>query len=333
MLKLGIIGTGAIAHHFIAAAHETKKYQLTAVYSRTIETARAFAKNYEPKIELYTDMAAFLASSIDILYIASPNSLHYGQARRALKAGKHVIIEKPAITRPEEWADLVELAREKKVWVFEAARNYHEDAFCVIADFLSDKEVWGAHFSYAKYSSKMPDLLAGKMPNVFSSQFAGGALMDLGIYPIYASIRLFGAPRDAHYLAHQLPNGIDLNGSGQLLYKDFQVAIQMGKNTNSSLQAEIYTNQGTLVLDTIEHLSSAIFYPLDGEAETLAIVQAPHTMLEEAVAFADMIANPQPDLYEHWLLAAQAVHTTLYRMRQTAHIHFEGDLNEDKTSR
>lgn len=49
----------------------------------------------------------------------------------------------------------------------------------------------GADFNYAKYSSKMPDLLAGQTPNVFSDRFAGGALMDLGIYPLYAAVRLF----------------------------------------------------------------------------------------------------------------------------------------------
>ncbi|MEW4353579.1 Gfo/Idh/MocA family oxidoreductase [Streptococcus pneumoniae] len=333
MLQLGIIGTGAIAHHFIAAAHKTKKYQLSAVYSRTMESAENFAQEYEQDVALYTDMGEFLASPIEILYIASPNSLHYGQAKAALLAKKHVIIEKPAVTQPEEWTDLVETAKEQEVFVFEAARNYHEDAFTVIADFLADKDVWGAHFSYAKYSSKMPDLLAQKTPNAFSSQFAGGALMDLGIYPVYASVRLFGAPINAHYLAHQLPNSVDLNGSGQLIYPDFQVTIQTGKDINSSLPAEIYTDQGTLVLDTIEHVSSAIFHPLKGETEALLITQAPHTMLEEVERFAEMITSPQPDLYEKWLDAAQAVHNTLYRMRQTAHIHFEGDVNENNTSR
>ncbi|MER0122467.1 Gfo/Idh/MocA family protein [Streptococcus sp. ZJ93] len=332
MLQLGIIGTGAIAHHFVAAAHHTNHYQLAAVYSRTMESARAFAGRYDTDIQLYTDMAAFLASRIDFLYIASPNSLHYGQAKAALLAGKHVIIEKPAVTRPEEWADLVAIAKEKQVFVFEAARNYHEQAFTAISDFLADKDIWGAHFSYAKYSSKMPDFLNGKTPNVFSSRFAGGALMDLGIYPVYASVRLFGAPISARYTAQQLSNTVDLNGSGQLIYPNFQVTIQTGKNTNSSLPAEIYTNKGTLVLDTIEHISSAIFHPLKGETETLAIKQAPHTMLDEARQFAAMIENPQPELYKHWLAAAQAVHTTLYRMRQDAQIHFEGESHENDTS-
>ena len=56
-------------------------------------------------------------------------------------------------------------------------------AFTIIKNFLADKQILGADFNYAKYSSKMPNLLTGETPNVFSDRFAGGALMDLGIYP------------------------------------------------------------------------------------------------------------------------------------------------------
>ena len=69
------------------------------------------------------------------------------------------------------------------VYLFEAARNYHEKAFATIQDFLKDKTILGGHMTYAKYSSKMPELLKGATPNIFSDQFAGGALMDLGVYP------------------------------------------------------------------------------------------------------------------------------------------------------
>ena len=58
----------------------------------------------------------------------------------------------------------------------------------------------------------MPDLLAGQIPNVFSDRFAGGALMDLGIYPLYAAVRLFGKAQNTIYQGQQLDNSIDLNG-------------------------------------------------------------------------------------------------------------------------
>ena len=324
MLKLGIIGTGAISHHFIDAAHTSGEYQLVAVYSRKIETAEKFASNYQD-VTLFDQLEDFFKHPFDVVYIASPNSLHFSQAKIALVAGKHVILEKPAVTQPKEWKDLLQTAQKNQRFIFEAARNYHEEAFATIKDFLADKHVLGADFNYAKYSSKMPELLAGNTPNVFSNRFAGGALMDLGIYPLYAAIRLFGNPTRATYQAQQLDNSIDLNGDGILSYPDYQVHIKAGKNITSNLPCEIYTTDGTLTLNTIEHIQSAVFIDHKGNELQLPIQQAPHTMTEEVATFAHMINHPDQTLYQQWLTDATDVHQVLYTMRQDAGIRFEAE--------
>ena len=324
MLKLGIIGTGAISHHFIEAAHASGQYQLATVYSRNLETAEQFARRYS-NVQLFDQLDVFLMSSFDVVYIASPNSLHYSQAKTALLSDKHVILEKPAVIKPEEWKDLVQTAQDNQRFIFEAARNYHEDAFATIKDFLANKQILGADFNYAKYSSKMPNLLAGDTPNVFSDRFAGGALMDLGIYPIYAAVRLFGKPTHATYQAQKLDNSIDLNGDGMLYYPDYQVHIKAGKNITSNLPCEIYTTDGTLTLNTIEHVQSAFFTDHQGNDVQLPIQQAPHTMTEEVVAFANMIKQPDQTLYQSWIDDATHVHNLLYTMRQNAGIRFEAE--------
>jgi len=243
----------------------------------------------------------------------------------ALSAGKHVILEKPAVSQPQEWQDLVQTAKEHHCFIFEAARNYHEDAFATIKSFLADKQVLGADFNFAKYSSKMPELLAGNTPNVFSDRFAGGALMDLGIYPIYAAVRLFGKPTHATYQAQKLNNSIDLNGDGILSYPNYQVHIKAGKNITSNLPCEIYTTDGTLTLNTIEHIQSAIFTDHQGNEFNLPIHQAPHTMTEEVAAFAKMIKQSNQVLYQSWIDDATHVHDLLYTMRQVAGIRFEAE--------
>jgi len=324
MLKLGIIGTGAISHHFIEAAHTSQEFQLVAVYSRKLTTAQQFASSYT-NVSLFDNLEDFFQSEFDVVYIASPNSLHFTQAKAALSAGKHVILEKPAVIQPQEWQDLVETAQENQGFIFEAARNYHEDAFATIKDFLANKQILGADFNYAKYSSKMPNLLAGDTPNVFSDRFAGGALMDLGIYPIYAAVRLFGKPTHATYQAQKLDNSIDLNGDGILSYPDYQVHIKAGKNITSNLPCEIYTTDGTLTLNTIEHVQSAIFTDHQGNEVQLPIQQAPHTMTEEVAAFANMIKQPDQALYQSWIDDATHVHNLLYTMRQNAGIRFEAE--------
>ena len=313
-----------ISHHFIEAAHASGEYQLVAVYSRKRETAATFASRYQD-IQLFDQLEDFFKSSFDVVYIASPNSLHFAQAQVALSAGKHVILEKPAVTQPQEWLDLRHTAEKNHCFIFEAARNYHEKAFTIIKNFLADKQILGADFNYAKYSSKMPNLLAGETPNVFSNRFAGGALMDLGVYPLYFAIGLFGQPESVAYQARQLPNSIDLNGHGSLVYSDFVIGIQAGKDVTSNLPAEIYTTDGTLFLSGIEAVSQALFQDHSGTSYQLPITPASHNMLEEAQAFASIVTEGNQTLYQTWLQTGQMVHQTLYAMRQDAGIHFKDE--------
>lgn len=329
MLQIGIVGTSAISHQFIDAAHQSGSYQLKAVYSRTLEKAQDFSQPYQD-VSLYTDWADFLQANYDLLYIASPNSLHFQQAMEALAAGKHVIIEKPMVSTPAELVQLRSLAQEKQVFLFEAARNYHEAAFDTIRQFLADKTIWGAYLGYAKYSSKMPELLAGGQPNSLSAAFSGGALMDLGIYPVYAAHALFGKPQTARYLAQQLPSSVDLNGSGQLVYEDFFVTIHAGKNITSNLASEVYTDQGTLTLNSCQQIESAVFTNHKGQSQQIDLGPIPeNNMLEEVRAFAAVLASKDFDRANDWLDQAQSVHQTLYRMRQDAAISFKADTHEN----
>ncbi|HEM5050752.1 TPA: Gfo/Idh/MocA family oxidoreductase [Streptococcus suis] len=327
MLNFGIVGTSDISHKFISSAHLSKYLQLSAIFSRKVETAMSFSTNYE-NVKLYTEWIKFLSAPIDLVYIASPNALHFEHAKAVLKAGKHAIVEKPMVSTPQELAQLRQIAKENGVFLFEAARNYHEEAIAIIRDFLKDKTVLGANFSYAKYSSKMPDLLAGQTPNIFSTDFSGGALMDLGVYTLYTAIGLFGRPNAARYTAQQLPSSIDLNGTGQLTYNDFLVSIQAGKNITSNLPSEIYTSEGTLTLNACQHISSAIFTKHDGSQVVLPIRAQEDAMLEEVQAIAQAIQTGNHDLANEWLDVAESVHQTLYTMRQDAGIIFKADNNE-----
>ncbi|HFI0038562.1 TPA: Gfo/Idh/MocA family protein [Streptococcus suis] len=328
MLNFGIIGTSDISHKFISSAHLSKYFQLSAIFSRKLETAVSFSTNYENVI-LYTEWIKFLSAPIDLVYIASPNALHFEQAKAVLSAGKHVIIEKPMVSTPQELIQLRQIAKENGVFLFEAARNYHEAAIAIIKDFLKEQMVWGANFSYAKYSSKMPELLAGQTPNIFSTDFSGGALMDLGVYTLYTAIGLLGRPNVARYTAQQLPSSIDLNGTGQLIYDDFLVTIQAGKNITSNLPSEIYTSEGTLTLNACQHISSAIFTKHDGSQVVLPIQAQEDAMLEEVQAIAQAIQTGNHDLANKWLDVAEAVHQTLYTMRQDAGIIFKADTHEN----
>lgn len=324
MLKLGVVGTSWIARSFIDAAHLTGNFTFSAVYSRHLETAQTFSSDFEG-VQHFDAFPDFLNAKLDVIYIASPNALHFEQAKAAILAGHNVIVEKPAFSNPSELAEIIKLADEKKVLFFEGARNIHEHAFGLIKDFLTDKTVIGADFPYSKYSSKMPALLRGEIPNKFNSAMSGGLLSDLGVYLLYAAIYWFGRPEKAHYDAIVLPSGVDVSGVGTLDYSDFKVAIKCAGNFNSYLPSEIYTTEGTLLLDGVNAISSAKFISLDGSENQLEITPPQHSLYDEALHFSEIInANDFTEASSLQSLAKD-VASTSYAMRKEAGIIFAAD--------
>ena len=89
--------------------------------------------------------------------LLAPNSLHFAQAKLAILAKKHVIIEKPAVTKPSEWKELVKLANEHQVYLFEAARNYQEAAFQVVKTSSLTRKYWAP-------TSPLPNILPNCRP-------------------------------------------------------------------------------------------------------------------------------------------------------------------------
>ncbi len=331
MINLGIIGTNWITDQFVQGALETGDYQLTAVYSRKLETAQKFGEKYGD-VEYATDLKTFFGiAHMSTVYIASPNSLHFEQAKQAILAGKNVIVEKPAFSTPDEMDEIIELANQKSVFFFEAARNIHEQAFKTVSDFLSLKDhVIGADFSFMKYSSRYDQVLDGEEPNIFSPHFSGGALADLGVYPIYAALAWFGMPQDSFYFGQKISTGVDGMGTGILRYEHFDVTIRTGKIGDSFQQSEIYLTNGTLVLNAVNSIDEAVFHDRGHQRrEKLTVHQLENPMVEEAREFAQVIMNPTDRKlgtdYEAWVELSRNVNQVIYDMRKSAGIVFDAD--------
>lgn len=330
MIYLGIIGTNWITHQFVEAAIATKEYQLSAVYSRRLATAEAFAARYEGDVASVTDLNDFLAfPQLDAVYIASPNSLHFSQAKAAILAKKHVIVEKPAFSTPQEMKEIIQLAKENAVCFFEAARNIHEDNFKKIAEMLPEnQDIIGANFSYMKYSSRYDAVLAGEEPNIFSPKFSGGSLADLGVYPVYAAVAWFGMPQSVHHFARKIVTGVDGIGTAILRYENFDVTIQHGKIGDSFLPSEIYTKEKTLVLSSVNSISHVTIHQRsEPKVEEISLHVEENPMVEEARDFAAIIQQPaaHQETYQKLLDLAENVNSLLYEMRKQVDVVYAAD--------
>ncbi|EAD1421895.1 Gfo/Idh/MocA family oxidoreductase [Listeria monocytogenes] len=300
-MKLGIMGTNWITDSFIEGAINSGEWNLTAVYSRTEEKARAFGEKYG-ELTYFTDIEEMGKSdALDAVYIASPNALHYQHALSLLKNKKHVIVEKPIFSTVAELEHAHQIARENNVFLFEAARHIQEPNFKRLQENIEKVgTIHGATLAYMKYSSRYDQVLNGEEPNIFSLKFSGGSIVDLGVYPLYSAITLFGEPVKATYFATKLPTGVDGLGPIILEYPTFNITIIQGKNSQSFLPSEIYGQKGTLIVDPLTGIEKITFYDNATKEETeLAGSVVANDMQFEAAEFARIIEQSDRDTYEY----------------------------------
>ena len=221
-MNICAIGTGAITKSMLAEFQRSDVLHVTSIYSRKEETGRAMAAQFGLE-RVYTDFDVMLADpAIDMVYVASPNSIHYGQTKAALLAGKHVICEKPFAPTVAEADELIALAKEKHLLLFEAITTAHHPHYGFVKENLPKlgklKMVTAV---FCQFSSRYPALLAGKPSPVLDHAFAGGALMDINLYNIHFVVGLFGAPKSVRYFPNCHDTGVDTSGMLVLEYDGF----------------------------------------------------------------------------------------------------------------
>jgi len=287
MINFGIIGTNWITDSWIQHSQATNKWKLAAVYSRDQETAKKFAEKYSVSTTYTSLDSLFSDSNLQAIYIASPNSLHFEQAKQVIEANKHVILEKPSTSTVKELDTLFSLAKKHNVHLLEAFRHIQERNFHVLRKAIIDEQrlgrIFGASLTYSSFSSRYNNVLAGEVPNIFSLDFSGGSLVDIGVYPVTFAVALFGKPKSQTYSPFICPTGVDAGGFIVLNYATFGVQINQSKCFTSVAPTEIYGEKGTVTLNGTADIESVKFWSNSTKkTEELAGKKAERNMQEEA---------------------------------------------------
>ena len=251
-MNLCVIGTGAITKSMLKEFQLSEVLHVTAIYSRKEETGKAMAEEFGiPRI--FTDMDEMLADpTIDMVYVASPNSIHYRQAKAALLAGKHVICEKPFAPTVAEADDLIRIAKEKGLFLFEAITTAHHPHYGYVKENLPKLgKLKLVSATFCQFSSRYPALLAGKASPVLDHAFAGGALMDINLYNVHFVVGLFGAPKSVRYFPNRHETGVDTSGIVILEYEDFQCQCTGAKDSAARNGVQIIGEDGYMEVTPI----------------------------------------------------------------------------------
>lgn len=251
-MKICTVGTGMIVSLFLDAVNKIDSISCEAVYSRDFEKASSLASKFNVK-KIFTNYDDILVDpNIDTVYIASPNSFHFSQAKKALLSKKNVICEKPITSTYKEIEELIAIAKKNKLFLFDAVTTPHLPNFKLIKENIHKiGEIKTVLCNYSSKSSRYDLLLNGESPNVFNLDFSGGCLVDLNLYNISFILSLFGSPKSVNYFANKHANGIDTSGVVILEYSDFICNATAAKDSTGTnfvyIQGEdgyIHVNKG-----------------------------------------------------------------------------------------
>ena len=247
MLRYAIVGTNWLSHIYYHAI-EAVGDRVAAVCSRSRERAAELGQG---KALVYTELDEMLKNpDIDVVYLCIPNVLHADAALRCLRAGKHVLCEKPATVSAAEMEEILHTARTEGRIFAEAVMNFYSPVTDRLRAELAQDSVVSARLDYSQRSSKLDRLRAGEHITSFDRALYGGVLTDLGCYVLHFAVNLFGAPKklDASAVFLGEVDGTDVL---TLHYDGFDVSVTVSKCAHSTIGSEIQCDRATYTLKNL----------------------------------------------------------------------------------
>ena len=258
-INWGILATGKIAETLAKSMKfleddKENNMELLAVASRSLDKAEDFAKRHGIK-RAYGSYEELVADpDIDVVYIATPMSCHFENTKLCLNAGKHVLCEKSVTLKADEFKELMDLAKEKGLFLMEAMWTKCQPAFNKAKEWVESGKVGKIKMIKADFSNAVP---YDENDRLFINSLGGGAILDLGVYPItFVSTFLGTHPEEIHTYSHIGRTAVDFNDSIILKYKDAYGITFCGFDFENDNKAIIVGDKGRIVMGNWFHCTA-----------------------------------------------------------------------------
>lgn len=223
----GIMGPGKIARKFTVGLQELENANLYSVVSRSKKRAEDFAREYGYK-KSYGDYLQFASDpDLDIVYVATPHSHHHEHTLLCLGEGKAVLCEKPFAVNSSQVDEMINSAREKKLFLMEALWPPFQPSYRKAGELISSGACGKVQYINSRFSFKAP---YDPKLRTFNPDLAGGSLLDIGIYPVIDALTFIGRPDSIETSVVFAGTGVDesigflfgyKDGRGASLYSSF----------------------------------------------------------------------------------------------------------------
>ena len=222
VIRWGVIGTGGIAAAFVTDLAFLPSATVVSVGSRSMASAHGFADRFgiQNRYASYADLAS--APEVDAVYVATPHPLHHVCAMLAIDAGKACLVEKPMTINLAEAASLVAAARAGGTFLMEAMWTRFLPHVVRIRELIADGRLGDVRSFMADFGERVAQDPANR---AYAPELGGGALLDLGIYPLSFASMLFGPPSEVSAVSSPAFTGVDAQTSVILRYADGQHAL------------------------------------------------------------------------------------------------------------
>lgn len=256
-MKVGIMGAGRIAGTMASTLNKMKGVQCYAIASRTLEKAQAFAAEYnvEKAYGSYEEMLK--DKEVDLVYVATPHNRHFENAKMCIDYRKPSLVEKAFCVNSREAGELLDYAAEKKVFITEAIWIRYMPMYQIIKDIMDSGVIGEPKILTANLGYAIED-----KERLVNPELAGGALLDVGIYPLNIAYMFFGDEIEKITAqAVMTDRGVDAQDSITIQYKDGRMAV-----LNSSMQAisdrigVIQGTKGYILMENINNFQSVTVY-------------------------------------------------------------------------
>lgn len=220
-MKFAILAPGKIARKMSEAVSGLSEVEKYAVASRSLERAEEFAKEwgYEKAYGSYEEMLQ--DPEVELVYVASPHSHHFEHTKLCIEHGKNVLVEKPFTVCVAQAEKLIALAKEKNVLLAEAIWTRYMPSRKMISEMIDN----GVIGDVTSLTANLGYVLGG-IPRMEEPELAGGALLDLGVYPINFALMVFhDEVKKIDASAVMSPKGIDWYNSMTLTFEDGKMAV------------------------------------------------------------------------------------------------------------
>ena len=251
-IKWGIIGLGNIAHQFANDLMLVEDAELAAVASRNLEKSQEFAAQYDCQkaYSFYDDIIN--DEEIDILYIATPHSSHATLTIKALQNNKHVLCEKPIALNYSDALQMIETSKANNKFFMEAFWTRFNPAFQEAFSRIKKGEIGEVKYINADFAF-FAENLEGIGNRKTDMKLGGGALLDIGVYPLFLCYVVLGIPTEILAKSNFHQTGADLQTSMILQYENAQAILHSSFVSTSNIKATINGTKGRINLNTLWH--------------------------------------------------------------------------------